>query len=72
MNSQSLQEVVKKIFSDSKTKAQFMKDPESVLARFTLTEPEKKAMLTTHAKLGLVGSDSAQLQAELGPEWFAA
>ena len=65
MKSQALQELVKKIFSDEKTKHQFMSDPDSVLAEFTLTEQEKKAVLSTHAKLGLVTSNSQQLEAAL-------
>jgi len=72
MKSQALQELVKKIFSDEKTKAQFLKDPESVLSQFSLTEQEKKAVLNTHARLGLVTSDSPQLEAVLDPTgmWY--
>ena len=69
MKSQSLQELVKKIFADEKTKHQFLKDPDSVLSKFTLTEQEKKAVLKIHAKLGLVTSDSQQLEAALDPTW---
>jgi hypothetical protein len=73
MKSQALQELAKKIFSDEKTKLQFMSNPESVLAQFKLTEQEKKAVLNTHAKLGLVTADSQQLEAALSPtmEWLA-
>ena len=73
MKSQALQELVKKIFNDEETKLQFMSDPDSVLAQFTLTEQEKKAVLNTHAKLGLVTADSQQLEAALDPNfiWFA-
>jgi len=67
MKSQGLQEVVKKIFSDEKTKVQFESDPDSVLAQFNLTEHEKKAILATHAKVGLVTSDSPALEATLDP-----
>jgi thiamine biosynthesis lipoprotein ApbE len=70
MKSKALQELVKKIFSDEKTKSQFMSNPESVLAQFNLTEQEKKAVLSTHAKLGLVTSDSQQLEASLDPTAF--
>ena len=65
MKSQALQELVKKIFGDEKTKQEFQKDPDSVLARYNLTEQEKKAVLSTHAKLGLVASGSEQLEATL-------
>lgn len=70
MKSQALQELVKKIFSDEKTKHQFLKDPDSVLTQFALTEEERKAVLNTHAKLGLVTSDSQQLEAALDPTWW--
>jgi hypothetical protein len=69
MKSQALQQLVKKIFGDEKTKRQFLKDPDSVLAQFELTEQEKKAVLNTHAKLALVTADSQQLEATLGPTW---
>ena len=69
MKSQSLQELVKKIFGDEKAKSQFMANPDSVLSQFTLTEQEKKAVLNTHAKLGLVTGDSQQLEAALDPTW---
>ncbi len=73
MKSQALQDLVKKIFGDEKTRLQFESDPDSVLARFSLTEEEKKAVLNTYAKLGLVTSDSLQLEAALNPtqEWNA-
>ena len=69
MKSQSLQELVKKIFGNEKTKSQFMANPDSVLSQFDLTEQEKKAVLNIHAKLGLVTSDSQQLEAALNPTW---
>lgn len=47
MESKGLQELVKKIFGDSVTKAEFENDPENVVARFQLTEPERKAVLAT-------------------------
>ena len=73
MKSQALQELVKKIFGDEKTKSEFMSNPDSVLAQFNLTEQEKKAVLKTHAKLGVVTSDSQQLEAALDPTviWHA-
>ena len=65
MKSLALQELVKKIFGDEKTKHEFQKDPDSVLARYNLTEQEKRAVLKTHAKLGLVATSSEQLEATL-------
>jgi len=63
----ALQELVKKVFRDEKTKAEFISNPNEVISRFSLTEEEKKAVLTTHAKLGLVTSGSQQLDTVVGP-----
>ena len=73
MKSQALQSFVKKIFGDERTRLQFESDPDSVLSRFHLTEQEKKAVLNTHAKLGLVTSGSQQLEAVLDStvDWTA-
>ena len=73
MKSQALQELVKKIFGDEKTKSEFMSNPDSVLAKFALTEQEKKAVLNTHARLGLVTTGSQQLEAAIDPtiNWHA-
>ena len=73
MKSQALQELVKKIFGDEKTKLRFMSNPDSVLSQFALTDQEKRAVLNTHAKLGLVTSGSQQLEATLRPtvNWTA-
>ena len=73
MKSQALQELVKKIFGNEKTRLQFESDPDSVLAQFNLTEQEKKAVLNTHAKLGLVTTGSQQLEAAIDPtiNWHA-
>ncbi len=73
MKSQVLQQLVEKIFSDEKTKLEFESNPDKVLARFNLTEQEKKAVLTTHAKVGLATSDSQALEAALQrtDSWFA-
>ena len=67
MKSQSLQDLVKRIFSDEKAKAQFISDPEGVIADYNLTETEKKAMLSTHLKLGLVSGNSTQLEGIIEP-----
>ena len=74
MKSQALQELVKRIFSDEKVKLQFMSDPDSVLSQFALTAQEKKAVMTTHAKLGLITSNSQQLEAALKPttNWWSS
>jgi hypothetical protein len=67
MKSLALQNLVKKIFSDEKAKSQFIADPESIISRFDLTDQERKAVLTTHARLGLVTSGSTQLTSTIGP-----
>jgi len=73
MKSQALQELVKTIFGDEKTRLEFESNPDKVLSRFNLTDEEKKAVLITNAKLGLVTSDSQQLEAALAPTitWVA-
>jgi hypothetical protein len=73
MKSQAVQELVKKIFSDEATRIQFESNPDSVLAQFDLTEQEKKAVLITHSKVGLVASNSPALEAALDPTitWYA-
>ncbi len=69
MKSNALQEMVSKIFSDEATKSQFIADPDSIISKYELTEQERKAVLSTHAKLGLVTGDSPQLAAALKPTW---
>lgn len=72
MKSQALQQFVKKVFSDEKTRQEFESNPDKVLSRFNLTEQEKKAVLTTHAKVGLATSGSPALEAALDPtsSWY--
>jgi len=65
MESQALQELVRKIFSDEETKSQFAATPESVLSKFSLTECEKEAILRAQTKFGLTNSDSLQLSAAM-------
>jgi len=73
MGTQVLQELIKKIFSDEESRTQFIANPDSVLSKFPLTEDEKKAVLTTHGRLGLVTSGSAQLEAAIEPMlWWNA
>jgi hypothetical protein len=74
MNSHGLQELVKKVFGDEATRAEFVKDPAGVAAKFNLSEDEKRAVLTTHSKFGLISSNSGQLEAAIKPaagEWWA-
>ena len=72
MESQALQELVRKIFSDEETKSQFAANPESVLSKFSLTASEKEAVLHTQTKFGLTNSDSLHLSVAgpLDDYWF--
>ena len=73
MKSQGIQNLVQKIFSDEKTRQQFESNPNSILEQYKLTEQERKAVMKTYARLGLITSDSTQLEAVLEPttEWWA-
>jgi hypothetical protein len=62
-----LQELIKKVFGDERTKTEFISDPNSVMSRFSLTEEEKKAVLVTYSKIGLVTAGSQQLDTVVGP-----
>ncbi len=64
MKSKSLQEMVKSIFCDETTKAEFLANPDSVMNRYNLTENEKTAVLNTSARVGLATSGSAALAVE--------
>jgi hypothetical protein len=66
MESQELKRLVSKIFGDKETREEFLKNPENVISRFSLTEQEKRAVLSTHAKVGLVNGDSMQLEDAIG------
>ncbi len=72
MQSQSLSELVKKVFGDEDVKKQFISDPDSVMSQFSLTEQEKRAVLSTHAKMGLACPSSAQTVMAFDPlaMWF--
>ena len=67
MKSQALQDLVREIFSNEEIRSQFMTNPNSVLSRFSLTEDEKKAVLKTNARLGLIASNSNRLEAVIEP-----
>ena len=67
MKSVALQELVKKIFNDENTKREFLSDPESIFSKYQLTKQEKNAVLSTHAKLGLMTGNSQQLEIGVGP-----
>jgi len=72
MQSQSLSELVKKVFGNEEVKKQFMSDPDSVMSQFSLTEQEKRAVLSTHARMVLAHPGSAQTATAIDPliMWF--
>jgi|WetSurMetagenome_2_1015567.scaffolds.fasta_scaffold711324_1 hypothetical protein len=70
MESRSLQELVKRLFSEEKTKAEFITNPDSVLSHYSLTDQEKKAVLTTYSRVGLVSGGSVALDATIEPLIF--
>jgi hypothetical protein len=72
MKSQALQSLIQKIFSDEKTKQEFISNPEGVMSRYSLSESEKKAVMTTYSRIGLTSSNSTQLSAAIDPTgtWF--
>jgi len=67
MKSQALKTLVKSIFSDENIKKQFISNPEGVISQFKLNRNEKKAVLATYAKVGLVSSENQQLDDVVGP-----
>lgn len=63
----ALNNLVKKIFSNEATKAEFRCNPEAFISKFSLSETEKKAVLASYARTGLVTADGIQLQSSVGP-----
>jgi hypothetical protein len=59
MYSKSLSKLVKEVFSNEEVKKQFISNPDSVMSQFKLTEQEKRAVLSTHARMALAGTGSA-------------
>jgi hypothetical protein len=66
MESQTLKEFVKKVYSDPQTKQEFLSNPSLILSQFNLTEAEVEAVLSTHARLTLA-TPSAQADDDPGP-----
>ncbi|PPD58974.1 hypothetical protein [Dehalogenimonas etheniformans] len=62
-----LAELVKKIFSNEETKKEFQADPEKFISAMDLTATEKNAVLSLHAKTGLITADGVSLQSNIGP-----
>lgn len=72
MHSQSLSELVNKVFGDEDIKKQFMSDPDSVMSKFSLTEEERRVVLSTHSKMALAHPGSSQTVMAFDPlaMWF--
>lgn len=72
MHSKSLPELVKKVFGDEEAKKQLLSDPDSMMSQFSLTEQEKKAVLSTHARMELACPGATLASAPVGPlaMWF--
>ena len=70
MEGKGLRELVKRVFSDEATRREFTDDPETVMSRFSLSGPEKKAVLATHMRLGLVTAGPQGLEASTDPTSF--
>jgi hypothetical protein len=65
MQTTGLQEFIKSIFNDERTRRQFISDPEGFVTQSGLSEPEKRAVLETRSQWGLAGGNSAQMEGAL-------
>jgi hypothetical protein len=63
----ALGQLISSIFSDETARAEFESDPEKAMSRFALTESEKKAVVTTRMRLGLVTAGGPKLDEVIGP-----
>ncbi len=63
----AMKELVKRIFSDEATKAQFMAEPDKMMSEYKLSAEERKAMTTTFAHLGTDSSGAATLKSVVAP-----
>jgi hypothetical protein len=72
MKSQALQSMIQKIFSDEKAKEEFVSNPEGVMSRYSLSESEKKAVMSTYSRIGIGTGNSTQLASAINPTgtWF--
>jgi predicted RNA-binding protein (virulence factor B family) len=66
MKNSGLKAMTTLIFSDSKVRAEFKSNPEKVAARFNLSKSERKSVLTSQTRLGLVSGNSIALSNEIG------
>jgi len=61
MKSPALKELIKTIFSDESARSEFESHPEEYVTKYNLTEAEKRAVLTTHTKMGVISNGSLVL-----------
>ncbi|MFC1978509.1 hypothetical protein ACFLVP_00795 [Chloroflexota bacterium] len=67
MSLKAVKSLVKKTFTDSKFKESLLKNPSGTLSKFDLTDEEKDAIINVHTSVGVVGGNSAILQATVKP-----
>jgi hypothetical protein len=67
MESQELKRFVSTIFNDPETRAEFLKDPDTVISRFSLTKQEKRSVLNSHARLNMALTGSQQSAENIDP-----
>ena len=67
MSLKAVKSLVKKTFADSKFKESLLNEPTKTLSKFDLTGEEKNAIINVHTSVGVVGGDSAVLQATVKP-----
>jgi hypothetical protein len=67
MESQELKRFVNAIFNDQEIRMEFLKDPDTVISRFSLTKQEKRSVLNSHARLNMALNGSQQLTENIDP-----
>ena len=67
MSLKAVRSLVKRTFTDRKFKESLLKEPDKTLARFDLTDEEKGAIINVHTSVGVVGGNSAVLEAKVKP-----
>ncbi|PVV85000.1 hypothetical protein [Dehalogenimonas alkenigignens] len=68
----NLADLVQTIFRDESARRDFEANPEAYVTKLELTPVDKKAVLSLHARTGLVTADGVSLQSQIGPMggWF--
>ena len=71
MKSEALQQLIKKLFGDEQARSEFKADPNRVISRYALTEEEKRAVLATHSRMGMVTTGSQAEATLTAAAWTA-